>query len=376
MQRQQQDEGGTREPLLSVVVPVYRVEPYVEACIAAIRRQPVRDMEVIVVDDGTPDRSAELAAAAAAGDPRFRFVRRENGGLGAARNTGIELCRGRYLAFVDSDDVLPRDAWSPLIRSLEESGSDIAVGVLEMKFRYRSRIAPRMRENHRTNQIGVTLRERPQMLADVFAHNKVYRRSFWESAGLSFPEGVRYEDGACLARAFGLARGVDLLTHVSYHWRIRSDGSSITQGRCRLEDLSDRRTTKAMSLRVVEDFGDPDITAVLLGDVLPVDLVQYVRCVPGCSDEYWRTLVAMVRELWGAGSPVPIEDTLVPVEQRLLGWLVLHDRRADVERLLRLLDRRRGRRLRADGGRRVFDHPWRDEPGLPQSLVVASPGER
>ena len=104
-------------------------------------------------------------------------------------------------------------------------------------------------------------REHPEILGDVFAWNKVFRRTFWDGAGLAWPEGVRYEDQPTTTRAYLAARAFDVLPEVVYHWRIRYDGTSITQQRSSVRDLADRLATKRMSLATVEEYvaagGDP-----------------------------------------------------------------------------------------------------------------------
>src|SRR6476469_3425300 len=109
---------------LSVVVPIYNVEEYLGPCLDSIAAQTFRDLEVIMVDDGSTDRSAAIAAAYAERDGRFKLVSRPNGGLSAARNTGIGHAAGEFLAFVDSDDLLPDNAYQLLVGTLDETGSD------------------------------------------------------------------------------------------------------------------------------------------------------------------------------------------------------------------------------------------------------------
>src|SRR6476659_7862840 len=113
--------------LLSIVVPCYRVEDFLDECLVSLRFQEYREVEIIVVDDGSPDRSGSIARHHARRDLRVRVVTRENGGLSAARNTGIEHARGEFLTFVDSDDVVTREAYSTAIEAISESGSDFAV---------------------------------------------------------------------------------------------------------------------------------------------------------------------------------------------------------------------------------------------------------
>src|ERR1700750_1264630 len=110
---------------VSVVVPIYNVEPYIAACRQSIARQTVRDLEVVMIDDGSTDGGAAIAARFAAHDERFTLVQQQTRGLGAARNRGASLARaGEYLAFVDSDDVLPPDAYERLLGALDETRSD------------------------------------------------------------------------------------------------------------------------------------------------------------------------------------------------------------------------------------------------------------
>ena len=99
-----------RKPEISLVVPFYNVEEYLADCLDSLLSQTWTDFEVVLVDDGSPDGSRAIADRYAAQDARIRIISVENGGLGAARNTGVRSARGRYLAFVDSDDLLPPGA--------------------------------------------------------------------------------------------------------------------------------------------------------------------------------------------------------------------------------------------------------------------------
>jgi len=353
-------------PLVSVVVPVHGVEDYVLACLESIAAQPVSDHEVVVVDDGSPDGSAPLVQQHLEKDPRVTLVRQDNAGLGAARNVGVRLARGTYLTFVDSDDVLPPDAWGAMVSTLERTGSDLAVGLALRDDGERRWATPLMQRNHERPLLRTSVDESPLLLADVFAWNKLYRRDFWERERLSFPEGTRYEDQPALTRALLAARGVDVLTETVYHWAVRADRSSITQRRHEMADLVDRFQTKAASARDVLDHGVHDVSDCFFAEVLPVDMWEYFRAVPGCTDEYWTTLVAGVRDLWNA-STVPFERTAVPPHQRLMGWLVAQDRRRDLEDLLAWIDTHRPLPFRGD----ELDHPLRGEPGMPRFARIA-----
>lgn len=326
--------GRTHQPRLSIVVPIYNVAAYLPDCLASVLAQPFDDIEVVVVDDGSTDRSAAIARRVADGDSRVRVVSRRNGGLGAARNTGVEQCRGELLTFLDGDDVLPADAYTRMVSVLDDTGSDLVIGALDRQKAGTQTRLPRMARNHEVDRFGVTVEEMPLILADVFAVNKVFRRDFWDGEGLRFPVGVRYEDQPTLTRALFAARRFDVLADTVYVWLIREDGSSITQQRHRLADLEDRLLTKRWSTRTVVERGSPTVQRVWYADVLPVDMWEYFRAVPECSDDYWAALRNGVRELWN-DSTVRFWETELPPRQRRMGRMVVEDRREELVRFLK-----------------------------------------
>ncbi len=109
-----------RETLLSVIIPVYNVEEYLVKCVESILGQTYRNLEVILVDDGSKDGSGRICDELAAKDPRVRVIHQENGGLSKARNAGIEAANGEYLTFVDSDDWIEADAYEHLLNLMDK----------------------------------------------------------------------------------------------------------------------------------------------------------------------------------------------------------------------------------------------------------------
>lgn len=208
---------------LSVVVPIHNVAGYLPAALSSLASQTLRDIEVVMVDDGSTDRSPVLAAEVAARDRRFRLVQQPNHGLGHARNTGIRHATGEFLAFVDSDDIVPHYGYRTALRTLEETGSDFLSG---NEYRIDSRGArpvPMLESNFGLTRLRTSVSEHPSLLRDLLPHNKVYRRAFWEAAGLEFPEGILFEDGPVGIRAHALAKSVDVITTPIYYWRLRED---------------------------------------------------------------------------------------------------------------------------------------------------------
>ena len=113
--------------LISVIVPVYKVERYIEKCVASILEQTFQNFELILVEDGSPDRSGEICDMLAKRDSRIRVIHKENGGAATARNAGLDVAKGDYIAFVDGDDSIHPQYLEFLSNLINRSGADIAM---------------------------------------------------------------------------------------------------------------------------------------------------------------------------------------------------------------------------------------------------------
>ena len=126
------------ESLISVVVPVYCVEEWLEGCIESILRQTYTNIELILVDDGSPDRCGEICDEYARIDKRVKVVHKENGGASSARNTGIDMATGEYLVFVDSDDILTETCIETLYSGIQNNGYQYVAGALSQNKKIKS----------------------------------------------------------------------------------------------------------------------------------------------------------------------------------------------------------------------------------------------
>lgn len=115
----------SQNPEISIIVPVYNVERYLGECLDSIKSQTFTNWECILVDDGSPDKSIDICEKYSAGDSRFKVVRRSNGGLSAARNTGLSYARGNFISFVDSDDIVYPEYLSRLHSLMIEYDADV-----------------------------------------------------------------------------------------------------------------------------------------------------------------------------------------------------------------------------------------------------------
>ena len=113
--------------MISVIIPVYGVEKYLSRCLDSIINQTYRDLEIILVDDGSPDNSGKICDEYAAKDSRIKVIHKENGGLSSARNAGLDVATGEYIGFVDSDDWIEPQTYNMLFSAIEKNNSDIAI---------------------------------------------------------------------------------------------------------------------------------------------------------------------------------------------------------------------------------------------------------
>ncbi len=307
---------------LSVVVPFYNVGRYLEECLASVAGQTLRDLEVIMVDDGSADDSALIAKAFADRDPRFKLVQQENQGLGPARNSGAREATGEYLVFADSDDVIPLNAYELMVGSLERTGSDFASGNvlrLEGDVTHQSWLH---RDLKKTPAERTHVSRRPELLRDRTAWNKVFRRSFWDEHDFRFPAGW-YEDSPVTIPAHVLASAVDVIADPVYHWRRRED--SISEGRADAANLDARITV----MRGVRDFlveRAPELVDPYDTVVLDIDLKILARSLPAVPEEAQGVLLEHAAELVGSMSPAVVAAR--PTPERL-GLTLMAERRPD-----------------------------------------------
>ncbi|HEY6278432.1 MAG TPA: bifunctional glycosyltransferase family 2 protein/CDP-glycerol:glycerophosphate glycerophosphotransferase [Streptosporangiaceae bacterium] len=239
------------EPRISVVVPFFNNGDVLGDCLESIAAQTFTGLEVIMVDDGSTDSGAEVARAWAARDPRFRLIHSPHGGPGGARNRGVEQARGEFLAFVDGDDMLPPHAYEVLLHTLEQSGSDFVSGAVNRIGTEGVKPSALHARAIKGRRIGTHVTRRPELLYDISVWNKLFRRSFWDSHGLAYPEQMVWEDIQLMTQAHVLARAVDVIDDYVYYWRERAAGAlSITQNRTDIHNLRDRIT----ALLAIDEF--------------------------------------------------------------------------------------------------------------------------
>lgn len=183
---------GEKAPLLSIIVPVYKVENYLSKCIDSILAQTFTDFELILVDDGSPDDCPALCDAAAEKDARVRVIHQKNGGLSAARNAGLDAARGAWIGFVDSDDYIAPEMYEVLYQAVQSTGADLALCDYAEVDEAGTPCPPMHVSLSEGELTGQKLLKRASGLMVQLAWNKLYRRAIFTQ--LRYPEGKLNED--------------------------------------------------------------------------------------------------------------------------------------------------------------------------------------
>lgn len=223
-----------QDALISVIVPIYNVESYLEECICSIVRQSYRNLEIILVDDGSTDRCGEICDIWQMRDRRIIVIHKPNGGLSDARNVGMARASGALIGFVDSDDFIASDMYAMLADRLIADGSDIAVCFAQRVLadgtpcESPAVISPCTLDSSRAIQELL----KGRLLSEP-VNFRLYRRETIQ--GLDFPYGKYFEDVFWSYRAFARARLVSVTSTVLYYHRKRP--GSITMSAYSLNNL-------------------------------------------------------------------------------------------------------------------------------------------
>lgn len=206
--------------LISIIVPVYKTQPYLRKCLNSIIRQTYKNLEIVLVDDGSPDDCGKICDEYAARDLRIKVIHQRNSGLSSARNEGLKIASGEYIGFADSDDWIEADMFETLYRGALEYKADIAI----CGFYF-------VRDNkcRAVNEKQTVLYDREDaihhlILDDTFTNhvwNKLYKRKLFEN--VYFPDGRTFEDVATTYKLFEKSDRVVFLNSCKYYYLQRED---------------------------------------------------------------------------------------------------------------------------------------------------------
>lgn len=222
--------------LISVIMPVYKVETYLPQSIESVLKQDHRNLELILIDDGSPDGSGAICDDYAARDSRVRVIHQKNGGAAAAKNAGLRIASGTYLCFVDSDDFLESNVFGYMLRTLQEQHAD----AVQFSFRdvYTNRTEPQILTPCVLNEREYLVRFTKDWTCPLL-WNKLYKRSLFD--GVFFEEGHKIDDEYFTYQGFLNPCKVVLDDRIIYNYRKRASSvmSSTEAGEQRILDCID-----------------------------------------------------------------------------------------------------------------------------------------
>ena len=209
-----------KSPEISIIVPVYQVEKYLNECIDSILAQTFTDFELILVDDGSPDNCPALCDAAAEKDSRVRVIHQQNKGLSGARNAGIDVARGNWLGFVDSDDMIDPTFCEKMLHAAVQAGAEMAVcNILRMK---ENKALDSYQEHCLKDEVlsREEIVHRIQLSPFYMVMTRLCRREVFEK--IRFPEGKNYEDAFTAPEILERVNKAACVAEPLYQYRLRS----------------------------------------------------------------------------------------------------------------------------------------------------------
>lgn len=273
------------DELISVIIPVYRVEKYLNRCVESVVSQSYRNLEIILVDDGSPDRCGEMCDAWAEKDRRIRVIHKHNGGLSDARNAGIRAAIGEYIVFVDSDDYIAQEMIERLLRAAKDADTPMAICNV---YCIDTHDVPTGESDHSPIRDEVLTADQilPRFYQElgllyIVAWNKLYHRSLLKHE--TFPVGKWHEDEFVAAQLIWKAGRAACIGYMGYCYVRQRDGSIMSAK----DDLRHLDTLEALLIRYrfYQEIGQKGLLHETRARVLKA-LEEYYWEIPDVEPNY------------------------------------------------------------------------------------------
>ncbi|MBR2674873.1 MAG: CDP-glycerol glycerophosphotransferase family protein [Mogibacterium sp.] len=321
---------------ISVIIPVYNIEEYLEESLQCLFRQGDVRLQVIMIDDGSTDNSGEIAERYSREYEGFECYHVENGGSGRARNIGKTYAKGKYIAYLDSDDMFADGALEMMFKRAEADGSDLVVcnschfdsaGCFDSKLHKKV-----FRDFERFSHI----RRNPNLIYDTTNWDKLIRRDFYERHDFKWPEGILYQDIPLAMQLHYYANQVSMIYDMGYYWRVREgETKSTTQNTTKIRNLRDR--IKALDL--VDEFFDEcsaesSIREAKAFKAIGTDMLLFINKLHYMDRETAEEFAQKIREYLERAVDDKMYSRLRPIDRQKYRYL----KAQDLDALIRLLN--------------------------------------
>ena len=300
---------------LSIIIPVYNVEEYLEECLDSISKQTMEDIEIICIDDGSTDNSPDILENYSKKDKRIRIITKENGGQASARNLGIQEAQGEYIAFVDSDDFIEETMFEKLYTKATDNNLDIAM----CKIALYDNQTEEINKNAWYYMLGVFR----DFEKDIFNHkdtkeftceisvtpyNKIYKKSLLKDNNILFPEGLIFEDEKFFYDVYLRAKHVSIVNEFLYYYRVNRKGSTVD-----ISKESDYRDLVPIFKQIRETFKETgnyeDYKILLANRFIHLELSRFTQTSPKYRENFFNLIKEDLNDILQDQS---IKDNLEP----------------------------------------------------------------
>lgn len=283
---------------ISVIVPVYNVEDYLEECLDSLLRQGDVNLEVIMIDDGSTDSSGEIADRYACKYDNFFCHHIKNQGLGHARNYAVTYARGKYIAFLDSDDIIPDYTYYKMFLVAEKNGAELTICNVARFNSTGVSPSPLHRKVFLKYEETTHITNNHNLINDTISCNKLIRRDFYARNQFAFPENILYEDIPVTIPMHVLCNKVAMVKEIGYLWRVRDGASkSITQQTQSMKNLEDRiEILRRLDVFFRENVDDEDLNLEKQYKCLDVDLKIFVNVCASLTEQDAYKMIDRINE--------------------------------------------------------------------------------
>ncbi len=234
------EKNSNATPQISIIIPAYNAENYIEKCLKSLINQTLKNIEIIAINDGSFDKTGEIITQIANSDKRIHAIMQKNQGVASTRNNGIKLAKGEYISFVDSDDYVDHDFFEKLYDAAQKNNCDIAsASILKHKKNH-----TRYNLLYKKSLIADSVQSKIKLCRDkkqrfFYVWNKIYRTSLIKDNHISFPDGRIFEDVIFSMKAIYYANKIISVTNTNYHYIENSNSiiNSKTKNEKKQQDL-------------------------------------------------------------------------------------------------------------------------------------------
>lgn len=290
-----------KNPLVSIIIPVYNTEEYLEECLDSLCNQTLEDIEIICIDDASNDNSSEILNFYVNMDDRIKLLKNKfNQGQSISRNRGLEIANGEYITFLDSDDLVQKDAYEKLYKFAHDYNHDLvvfdAIRFNDEMIEWKSVLHKKAGYDKVYTQTNVF--EHKSLIYDT-SISKFIKKDFIKRNDFKFLENVLYEDLLFSMQVLCASTSLGVYPDVKYYWRVRYGyKKSVTQSVSEIKNLKDRITIIDKILDLLNsNEKNRSLLNIFYQKLAEIDILQFIDELDSCSPEYKRIMCEDVKPL-------------------------------------------------------------------------------